>query len=178
MLSKFIKISRTDDGSGDTATFDMSLDFASLMTTPGFQDMLKQSMQAQSPTMTDAQMGQALAMVSQTYKGMTMDIIEEIGVSDGFTHSVKLTLTFDTTGMMNSISSMNGSTSSTAAATPAPMVNFDFTISYDNFNSAPAITAPDNVSMLPYQALLSMAGAASGGSNMEPLVTPEPTTGG
>ena len=177
MLSKFMKISRTDDGSGDTATFDMTFDFSALMTTPGFQDLLKQSMQAQSPTMTDAQMGQAIAMVSQMYKGIEMHVVEEIGVSDGFTHSVKLTMAFDTTGMMNAVNSTSGSTSTTPAM-PAPMVNFDFTVNYDNFNSAPAITAPDNVSMLPYQALLSMAGSASGGSNMAPMVTPEPTTSG
>jgi len=78
---------------------------------------------------------------------------------------------------MRSMDSTPGMTPTPAAAATeqAPVINVDFTINYSNFNSAPAITAPTNVTMLPWQTLLGMESNATAEATMEMTSTGTPT---
>ncbi len=159
MLNRFLKIERTDDGSTNVATFQMTIDLGALMGSPQFQDLMRQQMQAQmqmqGTTMSQQEMDQAMAMTSQMLKGMSIVLNEEIGTDDGYLHSVSGTFAFDTAGMMTSINSMSGTTGSAATPEAEPNINVDFTIKYSNFNDAPTISAPPNPVVIPYQTLLS-----------------------
>ncbi len=155
--NRFMTIERTDDGSGDTAMFAMTINMASLMTSPEFTALMNEQMQAQGTTMTDAERGQAMAMVSQMFKGMSITIHQEIGLSDYFVHNASGSFSFDTTGMMKSMSTMSKSTPSAQAS---PKISVDFSYSYSDFNAAPAITAPEGATIIPYQSLLTRSVSA------------------
>ena len=154
-LSQFMTITRTDDGTGDTATFQMTLDFAALMSSPAMHDMMMQQMQMQGQMMTDAQIEQAMAMSAQMMQDMTMSIDQEIGVTDGFVRSVHGMFAFDMSGMMSALDSGSMKKQSAGSAqSTAPSVNVDFTLTFRDFNNITPITAPTDVMMLPYQMLL------------------------
>ena len=157
MLGQFLTITRTDDGSGNTATFQMSIDFAALMSSSQMQDLMKQEMQAQGTKLTDQEMQQALSMSQQMFKGMTFNITEVISTTDYYLQSVSGEMNFDMSGIMNSVSAMSATPMPTT--TGAPTINATFTVNYADFNSAPATTAPENPTLLPYQMLLGMANA-------------------
>jgi len=178
-LKQFVTIKRTDAGTGDTATFETTVNLGALMALPQMQDMMRQRMQAQSQTMTQQQMDQVMAMMPQMFQNMTVTVDEEIGLSDSFTHSIHAMINFDTSAMMasmNSMDTLNG-TPTPAVTTPAPVVNVDFTLTYTNFNSAPAITAPPNALILPWQTLLGIevTPEATMQSTAEMTVTPTAT---
>jgi hypothetical protein len=148
----------------------MSFDFAALMTIPEMQDMIRQQMEAQGMgSMTDEEIEQALAMVSQMYKGMTMTLTEEIGVNDGYVRSVHGTFAFDMSGMMAAMPNTASSDEVT------PNVNVDFTLTYSGFNDIPEITAPEGATIVPYESLLGMMGgmAAMSSAQMGALAATE-----
>ncbi len=155
-MGQFVTIQRTDDGTGDTATFVSTVDLAALMSTQEFQDMMTQQMQAQDST-SGMDTKQMMSLMQQMYQGMSITVTQVIGTSDYYTHSISGTFDFDMTSMMDAMGSMSGDMAATPTAmmTAAPMVNVTFSINYDDFNSAPALTVPKNVSMLPYQMFLS-----------------------
>lgn len=155
--NRFMSIERTDDGSGDTATFVMDFNLAALMSSPEFSDLIKAQMQLQGQNLSEAEQGQALALVSQMFKGVTLSITEEIGISDGYTRSAAGHFVFDMTGMMRAMNNMSkGKTPTTAA----PLITIDFSYSYSDFNDAPAIVAPDHPTIIPYQSLLTRSVSA------------------
>jgi hypothetical protein len=180
LLSQFVTITRTDNGSGDVATFETSVDLGALMSSPEFQELIQQQMQAQmemqGQSVTEEEMAMGMAMSAQMMQGMVVNVTEEIGLSDGFLHSVRGTMTIDTAAMMAAISSsiaegMGGTSSDDSAATEAaPLITIDFSLDYSDFGTAAAITAPEDATVLPYEMVLqgmmgSMGSGMSSGSN-------------
>ncbi len=155
--NRFMSIERTDDGSGDTATFAMDVNMSAMMTSPEFSDLMQMQMQMQGQTLSEEEMGQAMALVSQMFKGISITIDEEIGLSDGYIRRVSGNFSFDTTGMMRAIDSMSKGKSTASAA---PKITVDFSYSYSDFNDAPAITAPEDATIIPYQSLLTRSDSA------------------
>ncbi len=158
-MGKFVTIKRTDAGTGDTATFETSVNLGALMAQPEFQDMMRQQMEAQGQTMQQQEMDQMMTMMTTMYQNIIITVTEEIGLSDSFVHSIHGTVNFDTSAMMTAMSEMDSMDSSTATpgvAEPAPVVNIDFTLSYSDFNSVAPITAPPNAAILPWQTLIGM----------------------
>ncbi|MEO8398173.1 MAG: hypothetical protein ABI700_34580 [Chloroflexota bacterium] len=150
-INRFLQIERTDDRSRSSATFDITLNMGALMGSHEFQMLMREQMQRQNASMTDAEIDQALTISSQMFKGMDITLSENIDTEDGYLHSIKGSFLFDASGMM---ATMSESGSDSTAAMPAPQISLDFTYSYSDFNSAPAISAPPNAVIIPYQSLL------------------------
>ncbi len=154
-LSQFMTITRTDDGSGDTATFQTSIDLSALMSSPQMQDLMKQQIEAQGTNMSSQDIQSALAMSNQMFTGTTFTVTEVISTTDYYLQSVTGEMHYDLSGIMNSVSAMSGTPEATMTGTPT--VDATFTVNYSDFNSAPVTTAPENPTLLPYQMLLGMA---------------------
>ena len=153
-LNRFLKIERTDDGSTSTATFDIILNMGTLMGSPEFQTVMRQQMERQNSAMTQAEIDQAMAASLQMFKGMDVTISEEIDTDSGYLQAVSGSFLFDTSGMMATM----GETSSKGTA--APQIKLDFVYRYSDFNEAPAISAPPNPVIIPYQSLLRASASA------------------
>jgi hypothetical protein len=129
-------------------------------------------------------------MSAQMMQGIIVTVTEEIGLTDGYLHSVHGTMTIDTAAMMAAISSSiaedMGGTSSDDSTEPAPLINIDFSLNYSDFDSAAAITAPEDATVLPYEMLLQgmmgsmgdMGSGMSSGSSDVPMETPEAEASG
>lgn len=196
MLAQFVSITRTDNGSGDVATFETTVDLGALMSSPEFQDLMKQQMQAQfemqGQTVTEDELEMGMAMSTQMMQGMVVTVTEEIGLTDNYLHSVHGSLTFDLASMMAAMGESMGGSSDSASTEEAPVFNIDFSLNYSDFNSAAAITAPEGAVVIPYQMLLqgmmgemggsgSSMGSGSGmdnGSSETPMETPEAEAAG
>lgn len=167
-IGQFVTISRVDDGSGDVAVFQLDIDMGAMMGSSEFQDLMRQQMAAQadmmgSSAMDEDDMNEALAMVSQMFKGMTFVMTEEISLTEGYVQRINGAMSFDTAGMMAAM----GETSDEVP----PVINITFSIGYSSFNSAPLVTAPENATIIPYQTLLGMSNMATPVPQMTPTMT-------
>lgn len=153
-LSKFGTIARTDDGSSDMATFEVTVDLAALYSDPAMAQILRDQMTAQmemsGEEMTDAELDEIMGMMTQMFNDMDITVIEMIGVTDKYVHSTQIAFTMDMTNMM----ALANQTSD------APKISFDMTITQDQFNSVPPITAPENAVVIPLESIGEMFGNA------------------
>lgn len=161
-LGSYMSIERTDDGTGDTAVFAFDLDFAAMFSSEAFQNLMREQMAAQmesmDTTLSDEEMDEALAMTSQMFQDVTFTMTEEIGLEDGFIHSISGAMNFDMASMMASMGE---------SSEPAPVIDMTFSVNYSSFNSAPEITAPEDATIIPYEAVLNSAmGGMSASSEM------------
>jgi hypothetical protein len=183
-MAKFVSIQRLPDAANGGVVFQTSIDYGALFSSTEFGDLMRNQMKATNPNMTDAQLEQMLAMMPQMMKGLTLSATQTIDPSTKLVTSASVNLDWDMTAMMQAVTSASGS-SSGATATTAPRFTFTATINYTNHNSAPAITAPEGVQVIPAEQLLSSLGMSSGataggsaGSTEEPMMTPEATMAG
>ena len=178
-IENFMTVERTDDGSGETAVFEFTFDFGGLISSPAFQDVMReqmrQQMEAMGGTISDEEIGEALAMSSQMMKGIGMSMTEEIGLEDGFIHSIIGSMSFDMGGMMAALGEMGELNDNASEAEAAPVINVGFSVNYSDFNNAPEITAPEDAMVIPYQTLLG-GGATDEAPAMEMTPTPTPAS--
>lgn len=154
-IGQFVTITRVDDGSGDVAVFQFDINMGAMMGSSEFQDLMRQQMAAQadmmgSSSMDEDDMNEALAMVSQMFKGMTFVMTEEISLTEGYVQRINGAMSFDTAGMMAAMGE--------SSEEVPPVINVTFSLGYSSFNSAPPVTAPENATIIPYQTLLGMSG--------------------
>lgn len=157
-LSQFATIEKVDVGMPDETTFRVTIDFGALMSSPAFQDMMLQQMQAQSPGLSEEEVSQAMAMSSEMLQNMTFTLDETIGNDDAYMRAIHGTFSLDTAEMMAAMESESGNMSDQ----PAPTVSVDVTLFYNSFDSVPPITAPEDANVFPYQSLLGMIEQMSG----------------
>ncbi len=147
-VEQYLMITRTDDGSGATATFETTVDFAGLMADPAFQDMLSEQLDASGEDMSEADRAEALGMMNEAFQHIVLLIRQEIDTASGNTASLSVEFDIDMTELDDDAN--DGSVAVTA------MINYD----YENVMT---ITMPENASVMPYQQLLDMVGGMLGG---------------
>jgi hypothetical protein len=189
-MGKFVTIQRAADAANGGAVFQTTIDYGALFSSTEFSDLMRNQMKSSNPNMTDAQVDQALAMMPQMMKGLTLTTTQTIDPSTKFVTNASVNLDWDMTALMQTATSASGSSGSSATTTTAPRISFNGTITYTNHNSAPAITAPEGVTVVPAETLLSSFGLSSGSttggstggtgstSTEEPMMTPEATMAG
>jgi hypothetical protein len=154
-IGQYLTITRTDDGSGQEATFTSTLDFAGLMSDPAVQDAMRQAMTQQAgsgdSTMSEDEMNQTMDMVGQMFQGMTFTSTQTIGTDDFFVRSSTANFDWDLTGMVQAMEAAGEDTD--LGDGPAPVISFQSTLNLSNFNSAPAITAPEGATVIPLESL-------------------------
>jgi len=153
-MADFGTIARTDDGSSDTATFEITIDLAALYSDPAMVQLLRDQMTAQMEAtgqeISSEEIDQALEMVTTMFEDMDITVIETIGTTDKYVHSIQVSFTMDMAQMM-------AAAGETGAA---PKVSFDMTITQDQFNAVPEITAPEDATIIPLESIGQMMGGA------------------
>lgn len=152
--ASFMRIARTDSGSSDMATFEITVDLGAMYADPAMAKLLRDQMSAQMAAsgqkMTEAQLDQMVGMVTNMFQDVEISVVEMIGVTDKYVHNMQITFNMDMAQMMASM----GETG------PAPKLSFDMSITQGQFNSVPAITAPENAVVIPLESLGQMMGGA------------------
>ncbi len=148
-IGQYVSITRTDDGSGATATFATTLDFAGMMKDPAMQDMIREQMRAQAEQqgeqMTESEETMALGMVGMVFEDTNMIVTEEIDTATGLVASVSFSMDMD----MSNLAEMDDNSSGPVVFTMDAAVTY----SYDDIAT---IAAPEDANMLPYEMLIGM----------------------
>lgn len=148
-ISQYVSVTRTDDGSGATATFETTVDFAAMMKDPALQDLIREQMvaqaEAQGEEISDSEAQMALGMMGMMFEDSSMVFTEEIDTATALLVSANMSMTFD----LSDLAEMDDSNSGPA------VISVDAAVSY-TYDDLPTIVAPEDPSILPYQMLIGM----------------------
>lgn len=137
-LESYLKIERLADSDG-AAVFQMTIDMVALAENPAFRDLMEQQMEASGQTMSEADVEAALAMVAQMYEGLDMQATYSINLDDNTMRGMDMTLKWDMASLMDAVGE---------SSTAAPVITMNLSATYSDYNAAPAITAPEDASVL------------------------------
>jgi hypothetical protein len=168
---QYLTITRTDDGSGSSATFETTVDLAGLAADPEFGNALERMGSMGGLSSADPQ--QTQEQMRWMFENSALLLRQEIDTATGRT--VSLSLELDANQSTVNSAEAGDSVSLTA------MINFD----YDN---VPLVEAPADANILPYQQLLGMFGGmmsmsdlnrpAAPPTQLAPVLTPTATAAG
>lgn len=148
-IGQYVAVTRTDDGSGATATFETTVDLAGMMKDPALQELIREQMvaqaEAQGSDMSDSEAQMALGMMGMMFEDSSMVFTEEIDTATMLLVGANMSMTFD----LSDLAQMDN-----ANEDPA-VISFDAAVSY-TYDDLPAIVAPEDPSILPYEMLIGM----------------------
>lgn len=143
-MGQFIAIERVADENG-AAVFESTVDLSALSRSPEFQEIIRQQMEAQGQTMTDAEFSQALSITEVAFQDSSVVVRQAIDPATGYVVSTNGSMSFDLT----TIGAMSGEG-------VAPIISINFTVNTSGVNATSAVSAPAGASLFPYQMLLGM----------------------
>jgi hypothetical protein len=155
LVQQYVTIARIDDDSGDTATFETTVDFAQMLTSPEFQELMRQQMEMQGQTLSEEEMQQGLAMSAAMLSNSTFSSTTTINKSTGYVVNTTVTASFDFGAMLAELPA------EAAAETQLPTIAFNMVLNSSQFNEVPEITEPEGATVFPYEQLLMMMSGAS-----------------
>jgi hypothetical protein len=145
VLAKFFTVTRQPDANG-SAVFVTNLDIAGLIDDPDFQKAIFDIAKTQDSTLTEDQVKAELSAFAASGATFTVTVTQAVDLSSGYLRSEELAFNanMDMAQMAGSASTGSG----------LSQLTFDASISFDNINSAPAITAPEGATVIPLASLL------------------------
>lgn len=146
---QFVTIARTDDGSGDTATFESTVDFSAMMTSPEFQELMLQQMEMQGQSLSEEELQQGMAMSSAMLSNSTFSTTTTIDINTGYVVTTTVNMMFDFSAMAEAMPEAE-------ELSDLPAFAFNFVLNASQFNDVAEITEPEGATVFPYQQLLSM----------------------
>jgi hypothetical protein len=173
MFAQYVTITRTDDGAGDTATFETTVDLAAMFTSPAFQEMMQQQMDMQGANLSEERIQQTMDALQAMYADSVVTSTTTIDVATGHVTSSSLHLSFDTAAMMN-MAMMEATPEAGMEMTTAPTFTLDATINLSQFNEVEDITAPEDANVIPFESILGMMSSGMMGG-MDGMTAPEAT---
>lgn len=149
--NQYASIARTDDGSGATATFVTTLDFAAMMADPAMQDLIREQVEAQmdmqGADMGDVDMDMMMEMMDGMFQEMSFLVTEEIDTETFLIASASVAMNMDLSAALTPMGA--GSDAQTG------MISVNAAVTYE-YEDVPVITVPDDAQILPYEMLLGM----------------------
>ena len=151
-VEQFASISRTDDGSSSTATFETTVDFAAMMNSPEFQQLMQEQMEAQD--LSAEELEEAQAMSAAMLSNSTISSTTTIDTTTGYIVNVTFNMAFDFSAMAESIPDE-------VDVDELPSFSINFNLNNSQFNEVPEITEPEGATVFPYEQLLMMFSGSS-----------------
>jgi hypothetical protein len=173
---QYMTVIRTDSGTGASATFETSVDLAGLYSDPAFTDMMRQQMQAQMDMDREVfgsdDLDEGLAMLEQMFQDATLTVTQTMSATSGLIESIGVAFDMSLSDAMSAMEAMAESNQANSAnnemsAQDDPRVTFNLLINF-RYDDLDEITAPEDVSILPFNIILQLLG----GFGTQPDVTP------
>ena len=186
-FGQYVTVTRSDDGSGDVATFETRVDFAALMASPEFRELMREQAEASGDDFDEDELDESLEMTAQMFQDANFVVYQDISTADALTRSTRVEFDFDIAAAMAASGEFDDDDldeMTSASFSITAMINF-------TYEDLPEITAPEGAQILPYESLLQGMGAMMGPGAMggmdddddddgaQPLeMTPTPTSAG
>lgn len=155
-FAQYATITRTDDGSGDTATFDTTFDFAGLVQDPEFRALLEQQIEQQIETqggdIDEEEFEAGFAASQMMLANSVLTATSTIDLTTGYQTSATFSMVIDTTELM----AMAAEESDDVPEVP-PVVTFNLALNLSQFNDVAEIVAPAGAVVIPFESMLGMA---------------------
>lgn len=156
MLGDFVTVKRAADTDvmGQTAAvFRMTFDYGAFFDSEMFQELMSAQMEAATAMTGEelsesdmAEMNAVMGQMGPMFEGINLEIVQVIGLEDHFNHIIEMHMDWDLAGFMMLVDPTSNE--------PAPNFVFDMTIHNSDFNSAPAISAPEDATIFPISMIL------------------------
>jgi hypothetical protein len=156
-MGEFMTIERLPDtevAGQAAAVFLVNFDYGAFFESEVFSSLMQAQMDAiasaSGEEMSTEEFEEVMGMLGPMVENINLEITQTIGLDDNYTHAFAFHLDWDMAEFMRMVEP--------DAEGPAPVFVFDMSVQNANFNDAPAITAPEDATILPIE---SMLGAAS-----------------
>ncbi len=154
VFAEFLAVERLDDvdvmGQA-AAVFRMTFDYGAFFRSELFTSMMQAQMDMMASMgggdISSEEMDEVMAMLAPMFDNINLVILETIGLDDNYVHIVDVNLDWDMADFMMAIDP--------EAEGPAPVIAFDMSVQNGNFNDALTITAPEDATIFPIEAMLS-----------------------
>ena len=154
LLAEFMTVERVEDTDvmgQSAAVFLFNFDYGKFFNSSSFQALMEAQMAAVGESMGEemdpAEIEEVMSMMGPMVEDINLEIRYFVGLDDNFVHGINMNLDWDMAGFMMMVEP--------DAEGPAPVFAFDLTVDYSNFNDAPAITAPEDATIFPLEAMMS-----------------------
>lgn len=153
-MARFTTLERLQDTEVDeqrAAVFQTTIDYDALFSDPAVQEALRAQF-TNAGTFggvkpDDAAIDQIMAMYSQMFDGLALEMTQTVGLDDRYIHGIGVHV--DWTPNLGSSGAFGSS-----ASTPQMNFLFDLQFDLDHFNDAPQITAPEGATIYPLDLLV------------------------
>lgn len=155
-LTQFMSAERVADTEimgQPAAVFEYTFDYSALFQSEQFRDLMREQMAAMGEMMGEemdednqAEMEEAMSMIGPMFDAMNLSIRQVIGLEDKYSHVTEVHFDWDMTSFMESVEP--------DAEGPAPSFTFDISVASSDFNSAPEIVAPEDVTIFPIDMMM------------------------
>ncbi len=143
-LKGFIKIERLADATVNArqvAVFKTTLDYPAMFELPFMQDMIAQQMKASGSKMSEKEMAAVMDMIKGMAKGMQFSSTQSIDLQSKYVHRTDIDMVLD----FSSMKEMTGT---------AMVFSLSAKMTQGDFNSVPAITAPEGGVVIPVESIV------------------------
>ena len=162
-FGQYVTVTRTDDGSGDVATFETRIDMAALMASPEFREVMREQAEAAGEDFDEEDLDEALAMNAQLFQNANFVATQDIGTNDALTRSMRIEFDLDIAAAMAAVEAMEGDDLDDDDVSEMPSEPLQMTMMINfSYEDLPEITAPENAQIVPYESLLQSFGAMMG----------------
>jgi hypothetical protein len=155
MWSRFVTVTRLEDTEIDgqtAAVFQDTINLAELYADPEFQAIMREQLETTFESMgtndsgfTDENFDQLMEFYAKLFEDLSLVSTKAVGLDDHYVHQT--TMAMDWTLDLAEAVAQFGETSSSDA--PTITFNMDFESGLSQFNDAPAITAPEDATIIP-----------------------------
>ncbi len=143
-LQNSVNITRVGEADG-AVTFNVALDFAALANNQEFLNYIREQAEAQGEPIDEAEFQKGIAALPALADAVNFSSSQTVESATGFVRSTTFNLAIDSSKLPAEM---------TQGSTDAPVtMSVSGTINYANFNSAPAITAPEGAQIAPPEML-------------------------
>jgi hypothetical protein len=130
-----------------------SLDMGALASSEAFQAYMRKVLEQTASTngMSEKDIQQALSIVQSLYTGLVIEATQSIGLDDHYTHQVTVSVNWPL-----DLSAMTSALGTTSTKMPPLNIMVSLEANLSQFNSAPAIAAPEDARIIPLNQLGNM----------------------
>jgi hypothetical protein len=157
VYAEFMTVERVEDttlADGQAAAvFNFTFDYGAFFQSEMFQNMMQMQMEAiadmsgeEMDADAQAEMEEAMSMMGPMMEDINLTIREVIGMEDKYVYSTEVHMDWDMTDFMAMVEP--------DAEGAAPVFLFDLVVNNTGFNTAPAITAPEDAMILPLESMM------------------------
>lgn len=163
LLEPYVTVERLADEERDgvpVAVFRTSLDLGSMVSNPDFTQMLREAadsmIAASGETVDQQELGAGLLgvqlLANVLARSFEFEVVQVVGIEQPYVYDYGMAMEMDLSGLIT-LAAMSGEDLPPELLGAKPVFSFDMDASYADFDSAPAVEAPEDAQIIPLDSM-------------------------